>query len=782
MSDTPIANPILNSPYSEPSRHFRFSDEGITDQIVEGRRPSGYFVPVPSARISNAQLRLETQWTQDRYTPNDTINEIRGWVGRWRDARYDGVTRTTRALLDHWNAPDRDRPLFFAQREAVETAIFVTEIGGKEMGGRFLQNQLREWSDEFNPGLLRSAFKMATGTGKTTVMGMLIAWHTLNKAANAHDTRFGDTFFVVAPGITIRDRLRVLLPNDPANVYRERDLVPADRIEDLARARVAITNYHGFLRRPTREVKPLAREVLGRPDDDPFVESERAMARRVLRDLGNKRNVIVLNDEAHHCYEPREAARREKLSRDERADARQRDEAARVWLSGLRSVAEVAGVRMVYDLSATPFFLKGSGYDEGRLFPWVVSDFGLIDAIESGLVKVPRVPVADDTMAPGGPTYRNLWATVRDDLPRKGRRDSGVEGPPRLPAELEGALNSLYGHYTKVSHRWCGDDRALAAGATPPVFIIVCNNTTVSKLVYDHVAGWEKELADGSTAWVKGALPLFSNIGDDGRPLRRFNTILVDSEQLESGEALSADFRKLAAAEIAEFESELRQRFPGRAVEDLDDATLLREVMNTVGKPGKLGEHVRCVVSVSMLTEGWDVNTVTHVLGVRAFGTQLLCEQVVGRGLRRRSYALDDDGRFAPEYAEVYGVPFSFIPSSGASPDPPPPRPVTRVRALPERAHLAIEFPHVVGYRTQLNAERLTASFDEDSRMVLSSADVPTRTDVAGVAGEQVTHDLAALQGQRVQGVVFGLARELVQRLSDPEGTGGRTPGCSRRR
>lgn len=314
---------------------------------MEGRRPSGYFVPVPSARTSGAsQLTLETQWTEDRYTPNDTINEIRGWVARWRATRWDGVTTTTRELLEYWHAADRDRPLFFAQREAVETAVFLTEIGGKEMGGAFLQNQVRDWAKEFNPGLPRVAFKMATGTGKTTVMGMLIAWHTLNKQANPRDARFGDAFLVVAPGITIRDRLRVLLPNDPSNVYRERDLVPAERMGHLNRARIAVTNYHGFLHRTTHDVKKLARELLERDgEDDPFVESDRAMVKRVLKDLGSKRSVIVINDEAHHCYEPRAAAEKERMSRDERTEANSNKKQARVWLSGLRAVNEHTGSR-----------------------------------------------------------------------------------------------------------------------------------------------------------------------------------------------------------------------------------------------------------------------------------------------------------------------------------------------------------------------------------------------------------------------------------------------------
>jgi type III restriction enzyme len=291
------------------------------------------------------------------------------------------------------------------------------------------------------------------------------------------------------------------------------------------------------------------------------------------------------------------------------------------------------------------------------LFPWVVSDFSLIDAIECGIVKVPRVPVADDSMQGELPTYRNIWIHIRDHLPKKGRgtRDESGGGP-KLPKELEGALYSLYGNYEKYYRQWEKNTEARARGLTPPVFIVVCNNTNVSKLVYDWISGWQKNLPDGSTIIVPGNLPVFHNSVDNGNWLSVPNTILIDSEQLESGEAMSKEFKKMAALAIEEFKREYSIRFPGRDTSKLTDEDLLREVMNTVGKPGKLGENVKCVVSVSMLTEGWDANTVTHIMGVRAFGTQLLCEQVVGRGLRRVGYVPNENGFFDPQYAEVYGV------------------------------------------------------------------------------------------------------------------------------
>ncbi|MDQ6910264.1 MAG: restriction endonuclease subunit R, partial [Actinomycetota bacterium] len=371
-----------------------------------------------------------------------------------------------------------------------------------------------------------------------------------------------------------------------------------------------------------------------------------------------------------------------------------------------------------------------------------MSDFSLIDAIEAGLVKIPRVPVDDNAAQSDDlPTYRGLWLRIRDDLPKKGRKTDALGArEPDLPGPLEGALQSLYGNYEKAFHSWEQSAFALD-GSTPPVFIVVCNNTNVSKLVFDYVAGWSKPLPDGTSVVVPGKLGLFSN-ERAGQWSARPKTVLVDSTQLESGNAMSPEFKAAAAAEIEEFKSELRQRFPGRDVDDVTEEDLLREVMNTVGKAGKLGEGVRCVVSVSMLTEGWDANTVTHVLGVRAFGTQLLCEQVVGRGLRRRSYVVADDGRFLPEYAEVYGVPFSFIPASGSGPDPKPGPIPTRVRALEDRITLEITFPRLVGYRWEIPDEHLDADFVEESLLALDSRDVPTRTDVAPVVGETEEHRL----------------------------------------
>ena len=762
MPQVVIENPVINSPYSEPTRHFRFGDEGITNEIADGRRSSSYFIPIARPRKKGSQRSLfGTEWTAERVEPNKLVNRIRQRVDLWRRGGYVGVTPTTRFLLEYWTNPDRERKLFFCQLEALETAIYITEVARK-YGDGWIDNDLRAANDGSNPGLPRVALKMATGSGKTVVMAMLIAWQALNKFASPQDNRFTDAFLLVTPGITIRDRLRVLLPNDPGNYYRKLDVLPAEHLERLGQAKIVITNFHTFQPREKVKAGPLTKVILADGGPGHFTETPDQMVRRVLREMGSKKSIIVINDEAHHCYRRRPDGEQEKLDADERAEARRNEEYARVWISGIEAIQRKIGLKTIYDLSATPFFLRGSGWPEGTLFPWVVSDFSLIDAIEAGIVKVPRVPVADDAMVGDSPTYRDLWLRVRDDLPKKGRKTEAVGGEPKLPKELQGALHSLYGNYEKVYRRWQQQTAAAATdGRTPPVFIVVCNNTNVSKLIYDYIAGWEKTIGDAMVVQA-GGLDLFRNDDRHGGWLRRPNTILVDSEQLESGEGMSDDFKAIAAREIEEFKAEYRQRFPGRDAATLTDEDLLREVMNTVGKPGKLGEGVRCVVSVSMLTEGWDANTVTHVLGVRAFGTQLLCEQVVGRALRRMSYTADAEGMFAAEYAEVYGVPFSFIPTAGAQPNPTPGKIPTRVRAMEDRIDCEITFPRIDGYRFDLPSEQLTAPFNDESRLALTTADVPTRTENAPIVGESSIHDLDDLKRHREAEVGFALAR-LVQ-------------------
>ena len=768
MRQVVIDNPIINFPFDEPKRHFRFGDDGITNKIEEKRRVSSYFVPVAQPKKRGKQLILDTEWVQDRIEENKFINDVRGRVALWRKGGYMGVTKPTARLLEYWANPERERKLFFCQIEALETAIYISECA-KRFGDAWIENALRDANEGANPGLDRIALKMATGSGKTVVMAMLIAWQVLNKLENPQDKRFSDTFLIVTPGITIRDRLRVLLPNDPGNYYAYMDVVPAELREELNRAKFVITNFHAFKCRETVKAGALTKKILGNGEKGAFTETPDQMVRRVCRELGNKKGIIVINDEAHHCYRHKPDGEEIKLTGDDRTEAEKREEYARVWISGLEAIKNKVGIRAIYDLSATPFFLRGSGYPEAMLFPWVVSDFSLIDAIESGIVKVPRVPVSDDSMKGDQPTYRDLWLRIREDLPKKGRGTEALSGEPKLPAELEGALHSLYSNYRKYYEKWEQNSEARDNGLTPPVFIVVCNNTNVSKMVFDYISGWEKPLPDGSSVVVPGKLPIFGN-EEHGQWIARPNSVLIDSEQLESGDSMSKDFKKIAAREIEEFKSEYRTRFPGRDAEQLTDEDLLREVMNTVGKTGKLGENVKCVVSVSMLTEGWDANTVTHILGVRAFGTQLLCEQVVGRGLRRMSYRLNDSDKFDPEYAEVYGVPFSFIPCSGTGDPKPGPIP-TRVRALEDRIECEITFPRVIGYRYDLPTDKLSAEFTKDSELVLSTEDVPINTENAPIVGQSVVHTLNDLKSRRPQEVAFLLAKLVLEKYFRCDGT-----------
>src|SRR3989344_6345735 len=301
----------------------------------------------------------------------------------------------------------------------------------------------------------------------------------------------------------------------------------------------------------------------------------------------------------------------------------------------------------------------------------------------------------------------------------------------------------------------------------PPVMIVVCNNTTVSELVYRWVAGYERQLASGKAMMEKGNLDIFRN--EDGvNFLDKPNTLIIDSEKLESGEKIDENFKKIFEKEISDYHKEYRIRFPGR--EDPTDEELLREVMNTVGKSGKLGENIKCVVSVSMLTEGWDVNTVTHILGIRAFSTQLLCEQVVGRALRRVDYNVNGDGLLSEEYAEVYGVPFSFLKAEGDA-APQPPKVIHRVHALPEREkQCEITFPRVEGYRYELNETKLVAHFTEESKTIIENE--PTEVTSRGVLGEETIETLEKIKERREGTVVERLTVAILKRYyTDADGT-----------
>jgi type III restriction enzyme len=533
--------------------------------------------------------------------------------------------------------------------------------------------------------------------------------------------------------------------------------------DDIFRAKIVITNFHAFKLRERLELSAGGRSLLqGRGDDLQTLETEGQMLQRVMPDLMGMKNILVLNDEAHHCYreKPQDEDEEEELKGDEKKEAEKNSEAARLWISGLEAVNRKLGVSRVIDLSATPFFLSGSGYAEGTLFPWTMSDFSLMDAIECGIVKLPRVPVAENIPGDEMPMFRNLWENIRKDMPKKGRGNSDELDPLKLPTRLQTALQALYGHYEKTFKLW--EEKGIRV---PPCFIIVCQNTAISKLVYDFISGFHRKNEDGTTTLEHGRLALFRNFDETtGNPLARPNTLLIDSEQLEAGDALDDKFRGMASDEIERFRREIAERTGDqRKAESITDQELLREVMNTVGKFGTLGGSIRCVVSVSMLTEGWDANTVTHVLGIRAFGTQLLCEQVIGRALRRQSYELNEEKLFNVEYADVFGIPFDFTAKPVIAP-PQPPRETIQVKAVrPERDFLEIRFPRVNGYRIELPEERLTAKFNEDSVLELSPDLVgPSKTQNAGIIGKTEDMSLKHLEDVRPSTLLYHLTHRLV--------------------
>ncbi len=778
MENDFFEHPILNSPYEYPLRYWELDAQGQpTQRIIESRRKAEFITPIPKPRKRRAVAAqqqmvfdegkgLSTQ--QQQYETTSTIiNELRRVVDQWRSLPNPNdwhVTPETARLLQHWRHHkfSSTRP-FFCQVEAVETVIWLTEVAPQagNTGKKFLDH-LSNANKDANPELMRLALKLATGTGKTTIMAMLIAWQTINATRRSASNKFSRGFLVVTPGLTIKDRLRVLQPNDPDNYYTSRELVPGNMLGEVRCAKIVITNYHAFKPRERVELSAGGRSLLtGRTGSElDTTETEGQMIQRVMPDLMGMKNILVLNDEAHHCYrEKPEADEENDLKGDERKEAEKNKEAARLWISGLETVNRKLGVTRAIDLSATPFFLSGSGYAEGTLFPWTMNDFSLMDAIECGIVKLPRVPVAENIPGNEMPMYRNLWDNIRKDMPKKSRGQEDLD-PLKLPTRLQTALQALYGHYEKTFKLW-----EEAGIRVPPCFIIVCQNTAISKLVFDYISGFFQKDQNGLPKLVNGRLALFRNFDETTcNPFPRHNTLRIDIVQLEAGDALDNNFRAMATDEIERFRREVIERTgDSRAADNLTDQELLREVMNTVGKYGQLGGSTRCVVSVSMLTEGWDANTVTHVLGIRAFGTQLLCEQVIGRALRRQSYDLNEDSLFNVEYADVFGIPFNFTAKPVIAP-PQPPRETIQVKAVrPERDALEIRFPRVEGYRVELPDERLTATFNEDSILELNPGLVgPSITRNSGIIGEGVDMNLEHLGDMRPSTLLFHVTQRLL--------------------
>ena len=804
-------NPILNSPYVEPLLHYNTDSEGSLDytDIRKERRVFKIDSAIIPTKQTGQKEVFERNEDAEEYSTH-IINLSRKEVGLWRKANYPNTTRVTKELLTFWfNNPERlvTKKLFFAQQEAVETAIWLNEVAEKSNAGQHILNLLRNGqqtvSEDAADQLPRIAFKMATGSGKTVVMACLICYHYFNRQEYRNDTRFADYFLIVAPGVTIKSRLGVLFvdtknknPKDIEDYYRVRGLIPANmehRLENL-NARLVITNYHTFepkiLQGNKRSPFDGKVDLEGKKIDTGNKEDFSQVVKRTLGKFKAGSRVLILNDEAHHCYLPKSKAKTTDNEGDENARAA-------VWFSGLREIAKKFKLQSVYDLSATPYYLTGSGYTPYSLFPWVVSDFGLIEAIESGLVKIPFLPESDDTQELTMPVLRNLYDHVKDELPKKGQRtqkkDAAAEGnkfielPPRLPSKVKGALDQFYNHYFEYFNgiRKKREEKTNIFSA-PPVFIVVCNNTGVSKEVYKYIAGYEYQDAEQNTVIVQGAKDLFSNYDPaTNKALKRPPTLLIDSDALENGEQINDDFKKIFSSEIEEFKKDYARMYGQGSIEKISDAEILREVVNIVGQQGKLGSHIRCVVSVSMLTEGWDANTVTHIMGLRAFGSQLLCEQVAGRALRRMSYHLqgyDKEGnptndkrkivieKFPPEYAHIIGVPFKMF--KGGKTEPPPPAvDLTHITAITERqAKMEIEFPNVVGYRVENLDGEIKHDFSNIENYEIFG--MPTVTEMASpISPNKEILEVKSVLEKRDQELIFLITKELIKyHFSDEEG------------
>lgn len=791
-------NPVLNNPYEEPMYYYDTDMNGNIDYatVINGRRPFGYDVNiVPKKRTGQAIFSQEDFVSVD---PNaEFINGIRKEVKAWREAGYPKASRITKELLDFWfNNKERraNLRLFFCQREAVETAVWLNEIAERDPNtGNYILNLLSERRHTVSSDdayvLPRTAFKMATGTGKTVVMAMLILYNYLNKRANPMDTHYADHFLLCAPGITIRDRLAVLQLDyskrssnyERTDYYHQRGLIPPQFEKELGglNSSITILNYQQFLPRvfSGKHASPLdgkQKWVNGKLETQKDKEDYSVMLSRILEKGVKGKRIVIINDEAHHCYLPKQV-KDKSLTDDEKNDLKQENDAAMVWYEGLRQMKLLGyKIQQVYDLSATPYYLKGSGYPEYSLFPWVVSDFGLVDAIESGLVKIPYLPAYDNTTDLDEPKLRNIYECIKDKLPKRGLRaqkkkdkEDNVDTSkltvqaPNLPTLLNTALEQFVKDYENYDRglRQAYEEMGSLYSA-PPVLIVVCNNTTVSHEVYRDIAGYQDGVnEDGEPRYRHGRFDVFSNYDGYGNPKPKCPTLLIDSSALDEASTRIDDaFKKAYAQEIENFRHEYAIQHGAGSADNLTDADILREVVNTVGKPGKLGGDIKCVVSVSMLTEGWDANTVTHVCGIRAFGSQLLCEQVVGRALRRQSYDLipyDKEGKeinrkelykyneenitykFPPEYARIIGVPFNTF-KGGQTVVTKPQKPKAILRALPERKQMEMRFPVITGYRSDNVEGTLTADFTNLPKFKLDFNKIPTETILQTVVnGEQ---------------------------------------------
>jgi type III restriction enzyme len=828
MTNFEVPEPIINSPYEEPKQYWKIA-EGEQPQLIPGRRPSSYYYKPPSSQPS--LFGAEDLGTLIELK---IVNRIRERGKEWRSQGWPGASRVTLELLNYWRRDGRETRLFFAQFEAAEVIIFLREARGDFLQGIEIPRD-EPGTDGKEKGLMaftRYACKMATGSGKTMVMGMLAAWSILNKVNDHNNSRFSDVVLVVCPNITIKNRLQELLPQlGEASIYRTRDLVPAHLMPQLTMGRVLVTNWHVFeaqtvqtggvsskvnkagverrskdwirigtkttTARGKRYISPddLSKQVAAglitvleeehdksgnlkrvRVETVKNVESDASVLNRVLgRDIGKKGNILVFNDEAHHAYRIRRTEEEEETSEEQEVFGEEEEseeffKEANVWMDGLDRIngRSGRGINFCVDLSATPYFLARVGRETNRPFPWVVSDFGLTDAIESGLVKIPQLAVRDTT-GKEIPGYFNIWRWILPQLTPSER--GGKKESPKPEAILKYAnppiamLAGLWEELRAELAQRKDDPR-------PPVFVIVCKNTKIARVIYEWIA--ENKPPYGIPPL---GIETFRNNG-------HVNTIRVDTKvvmESETDETKSDETKWMRHTLNTVGKTEWPRDKIGRELFPEGFEELATKLKRPLHPPGR---DVQCIVSVSMLTEGWDCTTVTHIIGLRPFMSQLLCEQVVGRGLRRRSYEPRADGKMEEEVAKVFGVPFEIIPFKQNKTGPQPP-PVKRhhVYAIPEKAKYRITFPRVEGYRQAIRnrviLDQSVASLRLDPLKippeVQMKASLPANSGRPSLMGpgklENVTMN-PYRQGRRFQELVFDLARDLTREYVSQPGCG----------
>jgi len=709
---------IICSPYDEPKIHLSYHPGTRKFKTVESRRPAGYVIATEASRTFD---------DPGRFIEIELVNKIRGRVKKWREADYLGVTGVTKALLHHWfpnenkdepdNIEEKRLPFFFCQREAIETIIWLVEAPNADKTGIDIPSD--------GGSFPRICSKMATGSGKTIVMAMLIAWQILNKVNSTQDKRFSKNIFVIAPGLTVKTRLQVLYPSSVNNYYDQFDIVPPDMMDRFRQGKVLVTNWH-VLNWDTEEKLAKKHNV-----DKRGVISDEAYVRDVLGDLANSENIVVINDEAHHAWRVSEEFQVQVKGLD-KDDV---DEAT-IWISGLDRIHNARGILTCYDFSATPFVPLGKQSSEETLFKWIVSDFGLNDAIESGLVKTPRVVVRDDSKL--SPEMKSRFYHLYNDLTVKEDLNRKAEDWEALPELVINAYYHLGFDWRETKRAWAEQGHPV-----PPVMISVVNRTETAarvKFSFDHKKIFIKELCDPD------------------RTLHIDSKVIKDAESADEAKHILEDPDKDEADESAPVPKLNRKDFGER----------LRQKVDTVGKIGEPGEQYQNIISVGMLSEGWDAKTVTHIMGLRAFTSQLLCEQVVGRGLRRTSYEVNKQGLFDPEYVNIFGIPFTFLPhESTDGPAPPPQVAKTEIKPVNEKQHFAISWPNVlriehtytptlsldINYIKSLTLNAYNTALTSELAQILEGK--PDLTKLTQIELEKLGQEM------RYQRIVFETAREV---------------------